>query len=109
MGTGTAWSLIGLVLEVAGVIVLGLAEVKHLAAFLRYSAEGEDHERWRSEVNKRSWWARPMLNTAARLGGGVMDMGQDDVMDAASEKLLGYSLIVLGFMLQAAGVLASRW
>jgi hypothetical protein len=91
-------------------MVLASGEVSHLAAFAHY-ARGDASQKasWDYELQRQPWWARPLIRVGATIGSKESeDMGDAGPLEGMATRLLGYSMVFLGFVLQAIGTLAAR-
>jgi hypothetical protein len=89
-------------LDIGGVMVLASGEISHLVAFARY-ARGDASQ-------KTSWdqWARPLIRVSAMVGSKEPEaMGDAGPLEGMATRLLGYTMIFLGFVLQTMGALAA--
>jgi hypothetical protein len=104
----TTLLLLGLVAEIVGVLVLAVGETAHHMAFARYVASADSAFAWQRELLRYSWWKRPLIRIATRLGSrNPADMGDEGPLESLATKLLGYATIFVGFVLQAFAVIVA--
>ena len=104
-------TLLGLFLDLLGVVILGVGEVTRGAAYLRHLRESYK-DSFDYDVQHRPWYARPLLVLGAKLGAlksstrGV-PLREPPPYRAFPLTVFGFFLLIGGFLLQFIAALCS--
>jgi hypothetical protein len=93
-------TLLGLFLDLLGVVILGVGEVTRGAAYLRHLRESYK-DSFDYDVQHRPWYARPLLVLGAKLG--ALKSSARSVPPpyrAFPLTVFGFFLLIGGFLLQ---------
>jgi hypothetical protein len=97
-------TLLGLFLDIVGVVILGLGEVMRGAGALR-SLKESSPDSFDYDVQQRPWYARPLLVLGAQLGALKSGLGRASRNDpppysAFPWTACGFFLLLMGLLLQ---------
>ena len=97
--------VIGLVLDLVGVVILGIGEVMKGAASLRSLRESYK-ESFDYDVQQRPWYVRPLLVLGATLGASKSEVQrQPPLYRAFPLTVYGFCFLIVGLLLQVLAVL----
>jgi hypothetical protein len=97
--------VIGLFLDLVGVVILGLGEVMKGAASLR-SLRESSKDSFDYDVQQRTWYARFLLVLGAKLGAAKSGARREPPPYRAFPfTVYGFLLLIVGFLLQLLAVL----
>jgi hypothetical protein len=98
-------TVIGLFLDLVGVVILGIGEVMQGAASLRALKESYA-DSFDYDVRQRPWYVRPLLRLGATLGARTIEaQSQPPLYRAFPVTVYGFVLLIVGFPLQLLAVL----
>ena len=93
-------TVIGLFLDLAGVVILGMGEVMKGAASLR-SLKESYKDSFDYDIQQRPWYVRPFLRLGATLGARTVEaQRQPPPYRAFPLTLCGFCFLIIGFFLQ---------
>jgi hypothetical protein len=93
-------TVIGLSLDLVGVIILGMGEVMKGAASLRSLRESY-RDSFNYDVSQRPWYVRPLLRLGATLGAPKRGArSEPPPYRAFPLTVYGFCLLIIGFLLQ---------
>ena len=93
-------TVIGLFLDLAGVVILGVGEVLKGAGSLR-SLKERYRESFDYDIQKQPWYVRPLLRLGATLGAPTIEVQrQPPPYRAFPLTVYGFGLLIVGFLLQ---------
>jgi hypothetical protein len=93
-------TVIGLFLDLLGVMILGMGEVMKGAAALRYLKESYT-DSFEYDVQQRPWYVRPILVLGAKLGAPKSGVrSEPPPYRAFPLTVYGFVLLIVGFLLQ---------
>jgi hypothetical protein len=100
-------TVIGLFLDLVGMIILGMGEVMKGAASLRSLKESYT-DSFEYDIQQRPWYVRPLLRLGATLGARTIGaQSQPPSYRAFPLTLCGFFLLSVGFLLQLLAALCS--
>jgi hypothetical protein len=92
--------MIGLLLDLVGVIILGIGEVLKGAGSLR-SLKESYRDSFDYDVHQRPWYVRPLLKLGATLGARTLEAQREPPPYRAFPfTVYGFILLIVGFLLQ---------
>ena len=93
-------TVIGLFLDLVGVMILGMGEVMKGAASLR-SLKESYKDSFEYDIQRRPWYVRPLLRLGATLGARTIGAQREPPLYRAFPlTLCGFGLLIVGFLLQ---------
>ena len=93
-------TVIGLFLDLVGVVILGVGEVRKGAASLRDLKESYT-DSFNYDVQQRPWYVRPLLRLGATLGDPTIEaQRQPTPYRVFPLTVYGFCLLLMGFLLQ---------
>jgi hypothetical protein len=93
-------TVIGLLLDLVGVVILGMGEVLKGAASLR-SLKESYHDSFAYDVQQRPWYVSPLLRLGATLGARTVEaQRQPPPYRAFPLTVYGFFLLSMGLLLQ---------
>jgi hypothetical protein len=97
-------TVIGLFLDLVGVVILGIGEVMKGAAALRYLKESHT-DSFHYDVQHRPWYVRPILLLGAKLGVPTISARHAPPHEPLTYRtfpltVYGFLLLIVGFLLQ---------
>jgi len=97
-------TVLGLFLDLVGVVILGMGEVMKGAAFLRYLRENYT-DSFEYDVQQRPWYVRPLLDLGAKLGSQKIGARSAPLHEPPPYRsfpltVCGFFLLIVGFLLQ---------
>ena len=93
-------TVIGLFLDLVGVIILGIGEVMKGAAFLR-SLKESYKDSFDYDIQQRPWYVRPLLRLGATFGTPMREAQREPPPYRAFPlTVYGFCLLIIGFLLQ---------
>ena len=100
-------TVIGLFLDLVGVVILGMGEVMKGAASLR-SLKESYKDSFEYDIQQRPWYVRPLLRLGATLGARTIGaQRQPPPYRAFPLTAYGFCFLVVGFLLQFMAALVS--
>jgi len=104
-------ALIGLFLDLVGVVILGVGEVIKGAASLRYLRESYT-DSFRYDVQQRPWYVRPILLLGTKLGAPNVRARSVPLHEPLPYRtfpltVYGFFLLIVGLLVQFIAVLCS--
>ena len=98
-------TMIGLLLDLVGVIILGIGEVMKGAAALR-SLKESYKDSFDYDIQQRPWYVRPLLRLGATLGARTIGAQcEPPPYRAFPLTVYGFFLLIVGLLLQLLAVL----
>jgi hypothetical protein len=98
--------VIGLFLDLVGVVILGVGEVMKGAASLRDLKESSP-DSFHYDVQQRPWYVRSLLRLGATLGARTIEVQrQPPPYRAFPLTVYGFGLLIVGFLLQVLAALS---
>jgi len=98
-------TVIGLFLDLVGVVILGMGEVMKGAASLRSLKESYT-DSFHYDVQQRPWYVKPILLLGAKLGARTIEaQSQPPPYRVFPLTVYGFGLLIVGFLLQLLAVL----
>ena len=99
-------TVIGLFLDLVGVVILGIREVLKGAASLR-SLKESYRESFDYDVQQRPWYARPLLRLGATLATRTLETQRQPLPYRIFPlTVYGFGLLIVGFLLQVLAALS---
>jgi hypothetical protein len=99
-------TVIGLFLDVVGVVILGIGEVLKSAATLRSLKESYT-DSFNYDVQQRPWYARPLLRLGATLGARTLEAQRKPLPYRAFPlTVYGFGFLIVGLLLQVLAALS---
>ena len=99
-------TVIGLFLDLVGVVILGVGEVMKGAASLRDLKESYT-DSFNYDVQQRPWYVRPLFRLGATLGARTIEVQrQPPPYRAFPLTVYGFGLLIVGFLLQVLAALS---
>jgi len=93
-------TVIGLFLDLVGVMILGMGEVMKGAASLR-SLKESYKDSFEYDIQQRPWYVRPLLRLGATLGARTIEVQrQPPPYRVFPLTVYGFCLLIIGFLLQ---------
>jgi len=93
-------TMIGLLLDLVGVVILGIGEVMKGAASLR-SLKESYRDSFEYDVQQRPWYFRPLLRLGATLGAQTMEaQPPPPPYRTFALTVYGFFILIVGFLLQ---------
>ena len=93
-------TVIGLLLDLVGVVILGMGEVMQGAASLR-SLKESYKDSFDYDIQQRAWYVRPVLRLGATLGARTIEVQREpSPYRAFPLSVYGFVLLIVGFLLQ---------
>jgi len=93
-------TMIGLFLDLVGVVILGMGEVMKGAASLR-SLKESYKDSFEYDIQQRPWYVRPLLRLGATLGARTIEVQrQPPPYRVFPLTVYGFFLLIIGFLLQ---------
>jgi hypothetical protein len=93
-------TVIGLFLDLVGVVILGIGEVMKGAASLRSLKECY-RESFDYDIQQRPWYVRPLLRLGATLGARTVEAQREPPPYRAFPlTVYGFGFLIVGFLLQ---------
>jgi hypothetical protein len=93
-------TVIGLFLDLVGVVILGVGEVMKGAASLRDLKESYT-DSFNYDVQQRPWYVRPLFRLGATLGARTIEVQrQPPPYRAFPLTVYGFGFLIVGFLLQ---------
>jgi hypothetical protein len=93
-------TVLGLFLDLVGVVILGIGQVMKGAASLR-SLKESYKDSFDYDIQQRSWYVRPLLRLGATLGTRTIEVQrQPPPYRAFPLTVYGFCLLIVGFLLQ---------
>jgi hypothetical protein len=93
-------TVIGLVLDLVGVMILGMGEVMKGAAALR-SLKESYKDSFDYDIQQRPWYVRPLLRLGATLGARTIGAQREPPPYRAFPlTVYGFGFLIVGFFLQ---------
>lgn len=93
-------TVIGLFLDLVGVIILGMGEVMKGAASLR-SFKERYQDSFEYDIQQRPWYVRPLLSLGATLSARTVEaQRQPPPYRVFPLTVYGFCLLIIGFLLQ---------
>ena len=93
-------TVIGLLLDLVGVVILGMGEVMKGAASLR-SLKKSYKDSFDYDIQQRPWYVRPLLRLGATLGARTIEVQREPPPYRAFPlSVYGFVLLIVGFLLQ---------
>jgi len=97
-------SVLGLVLDIVGAILLIKGEIQGNAALVDYWRTGEQRENYLKRLQGFSWCKRWMLDAAGYFGSRE-HLGQEALEESLPVKMWGIVFLIGGFFLQGLGLM----
>jgi len=98
-------TVVGLFLDLVGVVILGIGEVMKGAASLRDLKESYT-DSFHYDVQQRPWYARPLLRLGATLGARTLEAQREPPLYRAFPlTVYGFGFLIIGLLLQLLAVL----
>jgi hypothetical protein len=98
-------TVIGLFLDLVGVVILGIGEVMKGAASLRDLKESYT-DSFHYDVQQRPWYARPLLRLGATLGARTLEAQREPLPYRVFPlTVYGFCFLTVGLLLQVLAVL----
>jgi hypothetical protein len=99
-------TVMGLFLDLVGVIILGMGEVMKGAASLR-SLKESYKDSFEYDIQQRPWYVRPLLRLGATLGARTIGAQREPLPYRAFPwTVYGFFLLIFGFLLQLLAALS---
>ena len=99
-------TVIGLFLDLVGVVILGIGEMMKSAATLR-SLRERYTDSFTYDVQQRPWYARPLLRLGATLGARTLEAQREPLPYRAFPlTMYGFGFLIVGFLLQVLAALS---
>ena len=93
-------AVIGLFLNLVGVVILGMGEVMKGAASLRSLRESYK-DSFEYDIQQRPWYVRPLLRLGATLGSPKSEaQSEPPLYRSFPLTMYGFCFLILGFLLQ---------
>src|SRR5262245_4162745 len=93
-------TMIGLFLDLIGVVILGIGEVMNGAAALRSLKESYT-DSFEYDIQQRPWYVRPLLRLGATLGAPKSEaQSEPPLYRAFPLTVYGFCVLIVGFLLQ---------
>ena len=93
-------TMIGLFLDLVGVVILGIGEVMKGAASLR-SLKERYRESFDYDIQQRPWYVRPLLRLGATFGARTMEAQRPPPpYRTFALTVYGFGVLIVGFLLQ---------
>src|SRR5215510_5679747 len=93
-------TVLGLFLDLVGVIILGMGEVMKGAASLRSLKESYT-DSFEYDIQQRPWYVRPLLRLGATLGAPKSDARSEPPLYRSFPlTMYGFCFLIVGFFLQ---------
>src|SRR5215813_10479372 len=93
-------TVIGLFLDLVGVMILGMGEVMKGAASLR-SLKERYQDSFEYDIQQRPWYVRPLLRLGATLGARIVEAQREPPPYRVFPlTVYGFCLLINGFLLQ---------
>jgi len=99
-------TVVGLFLDLVGVVILGIGEVMKGAASLRDLKESYT-DSFHYDVQQRPWYARPLLRLGATLGARTLEAQREPLPYRAFPlTVYGFGFLIVGLLLQVLAALS---
>ena len=93
-------TVVGLFLDLVGVVILGIGEVLKGAAALR-SLKESYKDSFEYDIQRRLWYVRPLLRLGATFGAPTIEAQREPPpYRVFPSTVYGFSLLIVGFLLQ---------
>ena len=93
-------TVIGVFLDLVGMVILAIGEVRKGAAALR-SLKESYKDSFEYDIQQRLWYVRPLLRLGATCGAPTIEAQREPPpYRAFPSTVYGFSLLIVGFLLQ---------